>query len=182
MSVTQWRMMKLWASDHVWRPYRLVSRVKTGQWNTWPHNAKYRGERRLAPAVSSRKCPCSPHKTSSNETGEFEIRIFRFMTANRVSGCLVSAGIFSGQYKYFPTRWLWMLDNVRVTHNDPNSNFIKCWPGSVSVAAPTCSLVSIVSSKTRVDRGGDNVALQFHQRDTMRGTIFGDPLQVRNLF
>ena len=47
--------------------------------------------------VSSRKCPCSPHKTSTNETREFEIRIFRFMTSNRVSRCLVSPGIFSGQ-------------------------------------------------------------------------------------
>ena len=69
--------------------------------------------------------------------------------------------------KIFSHKVVEWMHNVRVTHNDPNSNFIKCWPGSVSVAALTSSLVSIVSTKTRADRGGDNVALQFHQRDTM---------------
>ena len=35
VSVTQWRMMKLWASDHVFLLSSLVSRVKTGQSDTW---------------------------------------------------------------------------------------------------------------------------------------------------
>ena len=33
VSVTQWRMMKLWASDHVFPLSSLVSRVKSGQWS-----------------------------------------------------------------------------------------------------------------------------------------------------
>ena len=45
-------------------------------------------------AVSSRKCPFSPHKTSSNETREFGIRIFRFMTTNRLSlSCLLASSL-----------------------------------------------------------------------------------------
>ena len=74
------------------------------------------------------------------------------------------------------------MHNVRVTHNDPNSNFIKCPPWSVSLAAVTSSLVSIVTSKTRADRRVDNVALQFHRSGHNATPIFGEPLEVRNLF
>ena len=35
VSVTQWRMMKLWASAHVSPLSSPVSRVKTGQSDTW---------------------------------------------------------------------------------------------------------------------------------------------------
>ena len=52
----------------------------------------------------------------------------------------------------------------------------------MSVSALTSSLVSIVSSKTRAVRRGDNVALQFHQGDTIRDTIFGEPLQSAKSF
>ena len=46
VSVTQWRMMKLWASDHVSRLSSPVSRVKTGHWRhvaTMP-NIEERGD------------------------------------------------------------------------------------------------------------------------------------------
>ena len=59
VSVTQWRMMKLWASDHVFLLSSLVSRVKTGQQShvATMANIETGGG---GGVVSSRKCPCYP--------------------------------------------------------------------------------------------------------------------------
>ena len=59
VSVTQWRMMKLWASDHVFLLSSLVSRVKTGQ----PSHVATMANIETGGGggvVSSRKCPCYP--------------------------------------------------------------------------------------------------------------------------
>ena len=69
-SVTQWRMMKLWASGHVSLPYSHVSRVKTGHRHTCPQWQ----------ILSRRRQETGPSRKWSNEMREFEIATFRFMT------------------------------------------------------------------------------------------------------
>ena len=183
VSVTQWRMMKPRASDHVWRPYSLVSPCEN--WAAQPrgYNTKYWADwdwcRWWPYQAENVPAPRTKHHLMRRENLKSESSVLWHQTV-----CLLVSSVcwhLLWTIKIFSHKLVWM-HNVRVTHNDPNSNFIKCWPWSVSVSALTSSLVSIVSSKTRAVRRGDNVALQFHQGDTIRDTIFGEPLQSAKSF